>query len=157
MPKKSNTAKMGSQVRNKRIPTRLDGTRKWGMRTWYGGLCFRSRLESSWAEAFDGFGLRWSYEPMEFILGNRTYLPDFYLADLDAYAEVKPVFPDPIEYALCSALQLESRCRVFCLIGRPEARDCLEFLPRPFMGREVSAGIPSSGPLYAPRSHSPCV
>jgi hypothetical protein len=84
-------------------------------------------------------------------------LSDFYLADLDAYAEVKPAYPDPIEYALCSALQLETRCRVFCLIGRPEARDCLEFLVLPFMGREVSVGVPSEGPLYVPRRDDRCV
>jgi hypothetical protein len=151
MSRSGMTTKTGSKVHIRPPACRLDGTPKRGMRTWYAGVCFRSRLESLWARAFDAAGLRWSYEPMEYVLGNRTYLPDFYLADLDAYAEVKPVFPDPVEYALCSALRLESGCGVYVLIGHPDAGDCLNFCIREFCGRDVAVGLPSPGPLCAPR------
>lgn len=58
--------------------------------THYAGYRFRSRLEARWAVFFDVFGLAYRYEPEGFELeGGGRYLPDFYLPDLRAWAEVK--------------------------------------------------------------------
>lgn len=60
--------------------------------TFYNGYRFRSRLEARWAVFFDECNVKWEYEPEGFELKDGTrYLPDFYLTDLDAYVEIKPV------------------------------------------------------------------
>lgn len=70
-----------------------DGTIK-AIETRYKGYRFRSRLEARWAVFFDALGLKWYYEPEGFICADGThYLPDFFLHDLDAYVDVKPL-PD---------------------------------------------------------------
>lgn len=59
--------------------------------TRYKGYRFRSRLEARWAVFFDALGLQWEYEPEGFDLGEAGwYLPDFYLPELEAWAEIKP-------------------------------------------------------------------
>lgn len=62
--------------------------------TQYNGYKFRSRLEARWAVFFDAIGMRYEYEPegFEVDIGDKKirYLPDFYLPELDVYAEVKP-------------------------------------------------------------------
>ena len=63
--------------------------------TIYNGLRFRSRLEARWAVFFDTAGIRYQYEPEGFELEDGTrYLPDFYLPELDVYAEIKADTPD---------------------------------------------------------------
>lgn len=57
--------------------------------TYYNGYRFRSRLEARWAVFFDAAGIKYQYEPEGFEHDGVTYLPDFYLPDLDVYAEVK--------------------------------------------------------------------
>lgn len=57
--------------------------------TYYNGYRFRSRLEARWAVFFDAAGIKYIYEPEGFEHEGVMYLPDFYLPDLDAYAEVK--------------------------------------------------------------------
>lgn len=58
--------------------------------TEYNGYRFRSRLEARWANFFDRMGIKFVYEPQTFVLENGTlYIPDFYLPDLNAFAEVK--------------------------------------------------------------------
>ncbi|MEV6105735.1 hypothetical protein AB0M28_13610 [Streptomyces sp. NPDC051940] len=59
--------------------------------TRYAGHCFRSRLEARWAVFFDALDVRWEYEPQGYLLGPSKipYLPDFWLPDLDTWAEVK--------------------------------------------------------------------
>ena len=58
--------------------------------TLYNGYRFRSRLEARWAVFFDAAGVKYEYEPEGFDLGDGIYyLPDFYLPDLNYYAEVK--------------------------------------------------------------------
>ena len=61
--------------------------------TEYNGLYFRSRLEARWAVFFDTAEIRYEYEPEGFEHDGIRYLPDFYLPDFDAYAEVKPDRP----------------------------------------------------------------
>lgn len=59
--------------------------------TSYGDVLFRSRLEARWAVFFDLLGVKWLYEPEGFVLpSGARYLPDFFLPDLDIWAEIKP-------------------------------------------------------------------
>lgn len=75
--------------------------------TWYNNYHFRSRLEARWAVFFDTLGVEYRYE-ME---GYRSedwkysYLPDFYLPQLKAWVEIKPLHSDRrgIEKALILA------------------------------------------------------
>jgi hypothetical protein len=70
--------------------------------TTYAGCRFRSRLEARWAVFLDTLGIRWEYEPQAVELSWRlnlgdaplNYLPDFYLPDLDTWAEVKGAWND---------------------------------------------------------------
>lgn len=57
--------------------------------TFYRGFRFRSRLEARWAVVFHKLGIRWDYEPQGYQLGKVSYLPDFWLRDLDVFVEVK--------------------------------------------------------------------
>jgi len=65
--------------------------------TRYAGCHFRSRLEARWAVAFDHLGIEWEYEAQGYevtprlSLGEETfhYLPDFWLPELNMWAEVK--------------------------------------------------------------------
>jgi hypothetical protein len=70
--------------------------------TFYKGYKFRSRLEARWAYFFDLCGVRWTYEPEGYDLGNSLYyLPDFKIYHIgiggserqgiyfDIYVEVK--------------------------------------------------------------------
>lgn len=63
--------------------------------TEYNGYKFRSRLEARWAVFFDALHIKYRYEDEGYEIGQTYgdhapfYLPDFYLPDLDIYAEVK--------------------------------------------------------------------
>jgi hypothetical protein len=52
----------------------------------------RSRLEASWAAAFDAHELPWEYEPRAFADQTGQYLPDFHLSTRDLWIEVKPAY-----------------------------------------------------------------
>lgn len=80
--------------------------------TRYGGCLFRSRLEARWAVCFDHMGIAWEYEPQGFEVDDRLalgapdafrYLPDFWLTDLDVWAEVKGSLTHEESYRLLSA------------------------------------------------------
>jgi hypothetical protein len=59
--------------------------------TFYNGNYYRSRLEARWAYFFDLINVKYVYECDGFELNNGVrYLPDFFLPDMDLYAEVKP-------------------------------------------------------------------
>lgn len=60
------------------------------IQTRYKGYRFRSRLEARWAVFFDALSLKWEYEPEGFETRAGWYLPDFYLPEMDIWAEVKP-------------------------------------------------------------------
>lgn len=61
--------------------------------TSYAGCRFRSRLEARWAVVFDHLDITWQYEPQGYeIPGGGRYLPDFWLASLGLWAEVKGRF-----------------------------------------------------------------
>jgi hypothetical protein len=59
--------------------------------TKYDGHHFRSRLEARWAVFFNTNNIVYSYEPEGFNLGALgSYLPDFYLPELNLWVETKP-------------------------------------------------------------------
>jgi len=61
----------------------------YGKKTKYKGIVFRSKVESRVAKKFNEYGIVWQYEPKRFQLSNCTYLPDFFLPELDTWVEVK--------------------------------------------------------------------
>lgn len=60
--------------------------------THYAGCRFRSRLEARWGVFFDAMGIEWHYEPQGYVIDGTPYLPDFWLANLGCWAEVKGTF-----------------------------------------------------------------
>lgn len=64
------------------------------IQTVYRGYKFRSRLEARWAVFFDSLGIRWEYEKEGYDLDGLWYLPDFWLPELNCWAEVKGKIPD---------------------------------------------------------------
>jgi len=88
--------------------------------TRYRGYRFRSRLEARWAVYFDTIGLRWEYEPQGFKFACGPYLPDFWLPQVEMWAEVKPVEFTSEEMARVCALATESRHPVLMLVGVPD-------------------------------------
>lgn len=61
--------------------------------TEYRGVRFLSRLEATWAGAFDLFDMNWEYEPTTFKLSCGSYTPDFLIKSSreSSYMEIKPV------------------------------------------------------------------
>jgi hypothetical protein len=74
------------------------------IQTRYRGYRFRSRLEARWAVFFDNLGVLFDYEVQGFSLPSGPYLPDFWLPKLDAWFEVKPCLPTPLECDLAREL-----------------------------------------------------
>jgi hypothetical protein len=97
--------------------------------TEYAGCRFRSRLEARWAVFFDAQRIAWDYEPEGFHLpGGACYLPDFWLPQVEMYAEVKPsgrnpdvvsIEPDAMEKII--ALAMVTQCPVLLLDGPPRS------------------------------------
>lgn len=98
--------------------------------TKYKGYKFRSRLEARWAVYFDAIGLEWEYEKegfefeVEFKDGCKIvrYLPDFWLPELNMWAEVKPEDLNDEEIEKVELLVKEKGFPVLKLIGVPERK-----------------------------------
>lgn len=58
--------------------------------THFMGYRFRSRLEARWAVFFTEMGWEWQYEKEGFVLPSGYYLPDFWIATINMWAEIKP-------------------------------------------------------------------
>ncbi len=92
--------------------------------TRYRGFRCRSRLEARWMVFFDHLGIEYHYEPEGFDLGELGYyLPDFWLPQVEMWAEVKgrPFSPD--EGLKCETLAKESGYACLMLDGPPAARN----------------------------------
>ncbi len=77
----------------------------------YKGISFRSTLEADWACTFDACGIYWQYEPLALQLpSGQQYLPDFYLPNMNCWAEVKGPHWERIDKAieLRSALKVDA-------------------------------------------------
>lgn len=86
----------------------------------YRGYRFRSRLEARWAIYLDTVGLRWEYEKEGYDLGGLRYLPDFWLPEVSAWAEVKPDAFTGEELMKVERLSFATDCGVILLEGPPE-------------------------------------
>lgn len=75
----------------------MENTQIKAIETCYNGYRFRSRLEARWAVFFDTAGIKYRYEEQGFEKDGERYLPDFYLPQLDVYAEVKGNCPGALE------------------------------------------------------------
>jgi hypothetical protein len=94
--------------------------------TYYKGYHFRSRLEARFAVAFDHMTpkpAKWEYEFEGFDLGEAGwYLPDFWLPDLDVFAEVKPMRLNKEEVKKVKALYRQTGKSVLLLCGTPDLK-----------------------------------
>ena len=91
--------------------------------TTYKGYRFRSRLEAKWSIYFDVCGIAWEYEVEGFDLGDAGYyLPDFWLPQVNGWAEVKGRTFTPEEENKCKVLAAQSGCIVYMLPGLPDNR-----------------------------------
>lgn len=89
--------------------------------TRYKGYRFRSRLEARWAVFFDALKLRWEYEKEGYDLGDLgPYLPDFWLPDVNMWAEVKPLLFTNTEKAKCRALTDATGYPCLMLVALPD-------------------------------------
>ena|ERR1043166_9258726 len=95
----------------------------WAIETQYRGYRFRSRLEARWAVYFDALHLQWEYEKEGFRFACGTcYLPDFWLPQVEMWAEVKQSTFAPEELKKVSLLVQGSGFPCILLDGPPDLR-----------------------------------
>lgn len=86
--------------------------------TMYNGYHFRSRLEARWAVFFDTLGIEYVYEKEGYDLGDAGwYLPDFWLPQVNMWAEVKPKPLNDSELDKCIALVESTGDPCLILVG----------------------------------------
>ena len=91
--------------------------------TKFRGYRFRSRLEARWAAYFDALNMPWEYEPEGFQFDDGTrYLPDFWLPQVNMWAEVKPKPLTDDEKRKCKALADGTGFPCLMLVGTPDAK-----------------------------------
>lgn len=91
--------------------------------TIYNGYRFRSRLEARWAVFFDVLNITYEYEKEGFDLDNSIlYLPDFWLPQVNMWAEVKPESFTEEEYGKCKKLVIHTGYECLLLVGLPEVK-----------------------------------
>lgn len=83
--------------------------------TTYSGYRFRSRLEARWAVFFNFMQWNWQYEKEGFELPSGCYLPDFWIATVNMWAEVKPGPMNKREKKLAQELAIASSFPVLVL------------------------------------------
>ena len=89
--------------------------------THYKGFLFRARLEARWAVYFDALGIEWDYEKEGYDLGEAGwYLPDFWLPQVNMWAEVKPIEFNESENEKAKALANMTHFPVLQLVGVPD-------------------------------------
>lgn len=106
--------------------------------TRYRGYRFRSRLEARWAIYFDAIGLKWEYEMEGFDLGGAgLYLPDFWLPQVNMWAEVKANEFNDTENAKAKALANATDRPVLRLVGPPDFKTYMAFIPEKYYGEDI--------------------
>lgn len=78
--------------------------------TLYKGQLFVSRLKVRWAIFFDALPIKWVYKP-------RKYFPDFWLPQVNMWAEVRPLGFTEDDYEQAFNLIIESGYDLLMLIG----------------------------------------
>lgn len=100
------------------------------IQTEYNGYLFRSRLEARWAVFFDVMRYDYEYEPEGFDLGpDGLYLPDFWLPQVEMYAEVKPTHLSIEEKRKCACLVESTERSCLLLIGPPDFKEYWAYVP----------------------------
>jgi hypothetical protein len=99
------------------------------LETEYRGVRYRSRLEARWAVLFDVLGFRYEYEPQGYQTRHGNYLPDFWMPQFRAFAEVKPV-PFTLEQrAKCAEVAHGTRQSFLLLVGQPDTAPFWMLMP----------------------------
>jgi len=112
--------------------------------TRHNGLLYRSRCEARWAVVFDELGWNHQYEPESFRLTCGAYLPDFYLADIDVFFEVKGNYPTSDELRKAEQLCVASEKPVVISTGPPNPKrdeiesDLIVFYPEMMEGEVIA-------------------
>ena len=98
------------------------------IQTGYSGYRFRSRCEARWAVYFNSLGIEFEYEPEGFELPSGRYLPDFFLPQVNCFAEVKGSegFSEH-EIGKCKELSVMTGNNVILLDGPPKMRSYICF------------------------------
>lgn len=97
--------------------------------TLYNGIEYRSRTEARWAVFFDKINITHVYEIEGLKTDQGNYLPDFYLPDYDAFAEVKPTYNfvhQPVHMNRYKCFQ-EHDQPLILLVGSPNLKPTLVF------------------------------
>jgi hypothetical protein len=106
------------------------------------GHRFRSRLEARWAVAFTEAAIEWQYEPEGFDLGDQGfYLPDFWLPQVQMWAEVKPDCPTDAELDKCTALVKQSGKECLLLVGPPSVNSYWAILPESLSDKDPDCDV----------------
>jgi hypothetical protein len=107
--------------------------------TSYRGYRFRSRLEARYAVYFDAIGIWWEYEKEGYDLGGSRYLPDFWLPEVNMWAEVKPSAFTGEELMKVERLSLFTDASVVLLVGPPAPHSywCIRASTEPVGERDV--------------------
>jgi|SRR5665647_525543 len=101
--------------------------------THYSGYRFRSRLEARWAVYFDTMGIKYEYEKEGYNLGDSgCYLPDFWLPDVNIWAEVKPIAFSGKETKKLKELSMKTLFPSVQLVGVPDVKAYDGFFPFEF-------------------------
>jgi hypothetical protein len=96
--------------------------------THYNGYRFRSRLEARWAVFFDTLNVRYEYEPEGFeLLDGTWYLPDFWIADLRSFIDVKGQVSERIDLTKIHSWRKQDAIIVLC--GTPGNADIKQYCP----------------------------
>ena len=108
--------------------------------TRYKGYRFRSRLEARWVVYFDAIGLKWEYEPEGFDLEKYGYyLPDFWLPQVNMWAEVKAKEFTDGENLKARALAEMTGRPVLRLVGTPDFKTYVAWIPKNYYGTDIEA------------------
>ena len=91
--------------------------------TEYNRYKFRSRLEARWAVYFDSLGIEYEYEKEGYDLGKvGRYLPDFWLPQVNMWAEIKGKPFTKTELLKCEALAKHTGYECLLLSGLPDVK-----------------------------------
>lgn len=90
------------------------------LETLHQGVRYRSRLEARWAVFFDALAIRHEYEPQGYRTSYGNYLPDFWLPQFAAFAEVKPVGLSREQKGKCAEVAHGTGQPFVLLVGQPD-------------------------------------
>lgn len=77
------------------------GAATFSIPTEYRGILMRSRLEANIGFLLENLYIKWEYEPRWFLLENgQTYLPDFFLPELNTWIEGKGIITEMSKEAM---------------------------------------------------------